>query len=69
MKMKERYIDTTKADVGLDMGKNIVNIKLVSVWWCLYVLSNISATFEAQFMKKLRSTEAKLKKTLLIKHV
>ena len=34
--------------------KNIVNIKSVSVWSCLYVLSNIYTTFEAQFMKKVK---------------
>ena len=33
---------------------------------CLYVC-NTSATFEAQFMKMLNSTEAELKKALLIK--
>ena len=27
-------------DQGLDIDTNIVNIKSVSVWWCLYVLSN-----------------------------
>ena len=30
--------------LGLDMDKNIVNKKSVSVWWCLYVLSNTQAT-------------------------
>ena len=49
------------------MDTNIINIKSVSVWWCFYVLSNTSATFEAQFMKKLSNTEAELKKALLIK--
>ena len=32
---------------------------------CLYVWSNIYATFEAQFMKNLKNTEAELKKVLL----
>ena len=27
-------------DLGLEMDTNIVNIRNVSVWWCLYVLSN-----------------------------
>ena len=45
-------------DVDLEMDKNVVNIKYVSVWWCLYVLSNTEATFEAQFMEKLSNTEA-----------
>ena len=26
--------------IGLDMDTNIINIRSVSVWWCLYVLSN-----------------------------
>ena len=30
---------------------------------CLYVISNIYTTFEAQFMKKLSNTEAELKKS------
>ena len=50
-------------DVDLEMDKNVVNIKYVSAWWCLYVLSNTEATFEAQFMKKLSNTEAELKKS------
>ena len=50
-------------DVDLEMDKNVLNIKYVSVWWCLYVLSNTEATFEAQFMKKLSNTEAELKKS------
>ena len=40
----------TQIDLDLDMDTNIVNIKSVSIW-CLYVLSNTLATFEAQFMK------------------
>ena len=35
---------------------------------CIYVLSNTYATFEAQFMKNLSSTEAQLKKALLIEN-
>ena len=35
--------------------------KDASVWWSLYVATP-QATFEAQFMKKLTNTEAKLKK-------
>ena len=35
----------------------------------LYVLSNGLAKFEAQFMKKLSSTETELKKVFLIKKV
>ena len=43
------------------MDTNAVNIKSASVWWCLYVLSNILATFKAQFMKNLSNTVAELK--------
>ena len=39
--MKIDHIDTTQIDLGLDMDKNRVNIKIVSVWWWLYALSNI----------------------------
>ena len=49
------------------MGTNLVNIRSVSVWFCVYILSNTEATFETQFMKKLSNTEAKLKKALLMK--
>ena len=49
------------------MSTNIVNIKSVSVWWCLYVLSNTSATFEAQFIKKLSNAEAELEKSVAYK--
>ena len=49
------------------MDTNIVNIKSASVWWCLYVLSNTKATFEAQFRKKLSSVEAELKKSVAYK--
>ena len=38
--------------------------KLISI---LRVLSNIYATFKAQFMKKLRNTEAELKKSVAYK--
>ena len=43
------------------MGKNILNIKYVSVKWWLYVLSNTLATFEIQFMRKLSNAEVDLK--------
>ena len=35
----------------------------------IYVLNNTWATFEAQFIKKLGNTEAKLKKVFLMKKV
>ena len=41
---------------------NIVNIKSISVGWCLYVLSNTKQHFGPQFMKKLSNTEIRLKK-------
>ena len=49
------------------MGTNLVNIRSVSVWFCVYILSNTEATFETQFMKKLSNTEAKLKKNIAYK--
>ena len=49
------------------MDTNIANIKSVSVGWCLYVLSNTKATFEAQFMKKLSNTEVELEKSVAYK--
>ena len=49
------------------MDTNIVNKRSVSVWWCSYVLNNTKATLEAQFMKKLSSTEANLKKGVAYK--
>ena len=60
-KWKIHHIDTT----GLDTDKIIINIESVSVWWGLHVLSNTQVTFEAQFMKKLSKTKAKLKKHCL----
>ena len=44
------------------MNTNEVNMKVVSVWWCLYVLSYSEAPFKDQFMKKSNNTEAELKK-------
>ena len=37
--------------------------KSYNITVCLYVISNIYTTFEAQFMKKLSNTEAELKKS------
>ena len=51
------------------MNSYIVNIKIVSVWWCFYVLSNTCATFEDQFKKKLSNTEAALKESIAYKKV
>ena len=50
--MKKDYIDTTQIDLGLDMDTNMVNIRSVSVWWYLHLLSNTYATLEAQFMRR-----------------
>ena len=66
MKRKKK-IDTTWIDLGLNMSINIVNIQNVSVWCYSYVLINSSATFRAQFMKKLSNTEAGLKKRVAYK--
>ena len=40
---------------------NILNPKSVMVTWYLYEISNIWATFEVQFIKKLSNIEAELK--------
>ena len=40
----------------------------LSIMSIIYVLSNTYATFEAQFMKNLSSTEVQLKKALLIEN-
>ena len=65
MKMKNRsHRYDINRPYGLDMDTNIVNIKSVSVWWCLYVLSNTYATREVQVMKKVSNTEAELKESV-----
>ena len=38
---KKDHIDTTCIALALDMDTNVVNFRSVSVWWCLYVLSNM----------------------------
>ena len=38
--------------------------KKVSVWWCLYALSNDKGRFGGHFIKKLSNTEAELKKSV-----
>ena len=48
------------------MNTNIAN-KSVSAWWCLYVISTASATFDGQFIKKLNNTEAGLKNSVAYK--
>ena len=30
----------SQTDLGLDMDTNTENMRSVSVWWCLFVLSN-----------------------------
>ena len=57
--------DINKPEISLDMDRNKVNIKSVSVWWCFYVLSNTEATFEA--LKNLSNTEAEMKKSVAYK--
>ena len=39
-KWKIDHVNMIYMDVAPDVGTNLVNIKIVSVWWCLYVLSN-----------------------------
>ena len=59
MKMKNR---SHIYNINSPRSRHIVNKRSVSVWLCLNVLSSTSATFEAQFMRKLSNTEAELKK-------
>ena len=48
--------------------KNRSHIYVMCVWWwCLYVLSNAYATFQAQFMRKLSNTEAEFKNSVACK--
>ena len=49
------------------MDTNIVNTRSFSVWWCFHVLSNTQATLESKFLRKLRNTEAELKKSVAYK--
>ena len=60
MKVKNRSHRYDTKRLGLYIDTNMVNIKSVSVWWLLYVLSN---------MKKVSNTETDLKKSLLIQKV
>ena len=47
------------------MGINTLNLKIVSVVWYLYVLSNMkAATFKAKFIKNLKNTEPELKRAV-----
>ena len=63
-KRKLDHIDTTQIDLDLDMDTNIVNKKACLSLIMLICLSNALATYEAQFMKKLSTTEAELKKSV-----
>ena len=45
-------MDKTKIDLGLDINTIIVNIKSVSLWWYLYVISKTWAIFGAMSLKK-----------------
>ena len=63
MKMKDK---SHRHDINSLWSRHKVNIRIISVWWCLYVLSNTQATFEAQFMRKLSNAEADLKRKALV---
>ena len=54
-------------NINSPRSRHLVHIRSVSVWWCLYVLRNTWAKFEAQFMRKSRNTEAELKKSVAYK--
>ena len=51
------------------MDTDLANIRRLSVTWCLYVLSNTEATFEAQFVNKVSNTETRLKKIVAYKNI
>ena len=59
MKMKMLLINKTNRRRRRHRHK-YTKYKRVAVRSCLYVISNTEATFEAQFIKKLSNTEAKL---------
>ena len=61
------HIHKKKTNPDVDIELNARNLEKVTVRWGLYVLSNTSGTFDAQFIKKLSKTEAELKRALLIK--
>ena len=65
MRMKNRlhWYDINKAKSRLEY--KFTKYKKCLTIWCLYVLGNIQATLEVQFMQKLSNTEAVLKKALL----
>ena len=60
------YYDENEAeneiDLSLDVDINILNMKYVTVRWWLCVLGKTQTRFEAQFKKKLSSTEAESKR-------
>ena len=64
MKMKSRL---HRHDINSPRSRHIVNIRIISVWLCTYVLSNTKPTFEVQFMRKLSNTEADVKKSVSYK--
>ena len=53
--------------MDIDKHSNTLNVKNVLVRSCLYVLSIVQATLEAQFIKKLSSSEAGSKKDVAYK--
>ena len=56
MKMKSRLHRYNISKPTCRHGQKYSNKKSISIWWCLYVISNAWATFEAQFMKRLSKT-------------
>ena len=51
MKMKSR---SHRHDINSPRSRHIVNIRVISVWFCLYLLSNAKATFEVHEKNKQR---------------
>ena len=67
MRMKNR---SHRYDINRSRSRhehNILDIKRVSVWWCLYAFSNTQATFDAQFMRKSSNTEAEMIQSIAYK--
>ena len=62
---KTDHINKTKIDLNADIETNIKNIAFLCN--SLYVISNNSATFEAQFIKTVTNTEGELKKSVTYK--
>ena len=64
MKMKNR---SYRHNINSLRSRHIVNIRIVSPWWCLYVCIREHLSIWSSVHEKLSNTEAELKKGLVIK--